>query len=280
MSVEGIDVSEFSLDIDWQQVKDNGIHFCYARVNDGTTHLDSYFQSYWSGMKKAGIMRGSYFFFRPSQDIYTQVRLFAQGMDFETGDLPPVVDVEANDEWNDWSTTGSINRLVQCLMLVEIACGHKPIIYTSPFFWQDQMGDTSLFAQHNYDLWIANYDTNTPIVPGNWNVYTFHQYIGDETGFPGIEGNVDRNRFNGALDRLHAECIKAVPLTEGRISPKVRKLQYFLTKLAEKSSNSSFNPGSIDGIFGPATKRALVAYQRMSKLKITGSINVDDKILA
>ncbi len=277
MSIEGIDVSEFSIDIDWEQVKSNGVHFAYARVNDGTTHVDSYFQSYWSGMKQVGIMRGSYFFFRPSQDIDTQVRLFAQGMDVETGDLPPVVDVEPASEWDDWTMMGGISRLAQCLMSVEIACGHKPIIYTNPNFWQEQMGNTSLF--NNYDLWIANFGTDTPIIPGGWNVYTFHQYIGDQFGFPGIQGDVDRNRFNGSSDRLQAEGVTAVPLTEGRISPKVRKLQYALKKLASKSNQLSLDPGTVDGIFGPATKRAVTTYQKVSKLKVTGTISLNDKIL-
>ncbi|WP_086687346.1 GH25 family lysozyme [Nostoc sp. T09] len=270
MAIEGIDIAEFSGNINWEKVRSQGIRFAFARVNDGTIHTDTLFSSYWPAMKKAGIIRGAYFFFRPTQDIDAQVKIFVQNLEIEPGDLPPVVDIETANSWYDLSLTQRLERVAEVLNAVELATGYKPIIYTGPSFWRDTMGNTKRFA--DYDLWIAHYQTSTPSIPGGWEIHTFHQYIGDQTGFPGIPGDVDRNRFNGTLDRLQAETVKAVALVQGRIGPKVKKLQQNLKKLG-------FDPGVPDGIFGTGTKKAVTAYQQANKLTVTATVPPGDKLL-
>ena len=50
--------------------------------------------------------------------------------------------------------------------------GVKPMIYSSPNFWQTNMGNTPWFADHGYPLWIAHWGVSAPIVPaGNWSNY-------------------------------------------------------------------------------------------------------------
>ncbi|WP_448272256.1 glycoside hydrolase family 25 protein [Nostoc sp. DSM 114160] len=187
MSVEGIDVSDYSENIDWEKVKSQGIHFAYAKVNYGTYKQDTRFASYWPAIKKAGIIRGAYLFFRPSEEVDPQVKMFAQALEIEPGDLPPVVDIEQdyynhgqNDHWDDLSSTEKLNKITNVLTAVEVATGYKPIIYTGPSFWDDKI-KTSRFA--DYDLWIAHFDTNTPTIPGGWEFQTFHQYKGDPDRF-------------------------------------------------------------------------------------------------
>jgi lysozyme len=284
MSIEGIDVAEFSGKIDWEKVKTQGIHFAYARANYGTYKKDSWFDSYWPAIKEAGILRGAYFFFRPSEDIEPQIELFAQALEIEPGDLPPVVDIEPdyynhgqNDHWNNFTLAQRLDFVARVLTGVETATGYKPMIYTGPYFWKDNLGNTSHFT--NYDLWIAHYDTDNPIIPGGWQLYTIHQYKGDQRGFVGIEGDVDRNRFNGTLDRLQAETVRAVNLQTGRIGPKVKKLQQALKKIAQNSDHKEFDPGAIDGLFGSGTKKALIAYQQAHNLVTNGIVEPGDKLL-
>ena len=282
MSVEGIDVSDNSENIDWEKVKSEGIDFAFARVNYGTYKQDKQFTSYWPAIKKAGIIRGAYLFFRPSDEVDPQVEMFAQALEIEPGDLPPVVDIEQdyynhghNDHWDDLSSTEKLDRITNVLTAVEVATGYKPIIYTGSSFWDDKI-KTSRFA--DYDLWIAHFDTNTPTIPGGWKFQTFHQYKGDQTGFPGIDGDVDRNRFNGALDRLQALTVPAVSLQQGRIGLNVKKLQQALKKVAQDSSHPEFDPGSPDGIFGPGTKKAVIAYQQANSLTANGIVAPGDKL--
>jgi len=68
------------------------------------------------------------------------------------------------------------------------------MIYTSPSFWENSMGDTEIFAQHGYKLlWIANWGVPEPTVPANnWGGYgwTFWQQT-DCDSVPGVNGCVD-----------------------------------------------------------------------------------------
>jgi lysozyme len=80
--------------------------------------------------------------------------------------------------------------------------GIKAMIYTSPSFWTNKMGDTQAFAAAGYkSLWIAHWTTNpSATVPAsNWagNGWTFWQYTSDGA-VPGILGRVDLDRYNRA----------------------------------------------------------------------------------
>lgn len=134
----------------------------------------------------------------------------------EPSDLPPVLDVEhfpdkVRVEWEDLKLNERIDRVNQWLEKVEQATGRKPIIYTSPSFWKEFMGDSQAF--NDYPLWIANFvnpandpGTKKPSVPaGNWGGKGFSFWQHTEAGnVAGVSGKVDRNRFNGSFDKLVA----------------------------------------------------------------------------
>ena len=68
----------------------------------------------------------------------------------------------------DWQIlTLLANELDQTwLDRVRTTLGAKPIIYTSPNFWETAMGDTTQFADEGYRLlWIAHWDVPEPSVP-------------------------------------------------------------------------------------------------------------------
>ncbi len=286
MFIKGVDIAEFSETVDWQKMKAEGFQFAYARVLYGTVRIDSNFHTYWPALKEYNIIRGAYMFFRPSDDLNTQVRLFAQAVDMEPGDLPPSVDLEFEQNrngidihWSSLSTAASIDLVETLLKSVERTTGYKPVIYANSDFWIHQMGNTSRFSDAGYDLWIASYN-NKPNQPNNlfggWKVHTFHQYIGDQRS--SFTQDVDYNTFNGNLDRLKAETVPKVPLQEGRIGPKVKELQKRLTKLAldPKNPQPNLNPQGMDGVFGPDTKNAVIAFQKAHHLAANGTINLEE----
>jgi lysozyme len=287
MFVKGVDVSEFSEAINWEELKDQGIKFAYARAIYGTVKTDDKFHTYWPAMKEHNIIRGAYMFFRPANDLDTQVRLFAQAVDMDAGDLPPAVDLEFEQDrhgneislWPQLSTRASIDLVATLLQSVERTIGYKPVIYANHDFWTNQMGDTSRFS-HDYDLWIANFPRpeNQPLqLFGEWNIHTFHQYKGD-IPFQGIEGDVDLDTFNGDIDRLKAEAVPDIAIQEGRIGPKVKELQKRLTKIAKDPNRiqPDLDPQSIDVIFGPNTKKAVIAFQKTRNLPPTGQIKLEE----
>jgi hypothetical protein len=74
------------------------------------------------------------------------------------------------------------------------------MIYTSPNFWKNSLGNTTMFADQGYGvLWVAHWFVTSPTVPAsNWggHGWTFWQY--DDCGsVPGIAGCVDLDRYNG-----------------------------------------------------------------------------------
>lgn len=198
-TTKGIDVSYYQGNINWDQVKAGGVDYAFIRVSDGTRFKDPKFERNWAGTKAAGVIRGAYQFFRPAQSATAQADIMIAALaDFQPGDLPPVIDVEAT---GGVSAANIAARIKIWTDRVEAAVGVKPIVYTGKYFWRDQVRGSTAFATSA--LWIAQYTTKCPDLPAPWTDWTFWQYT-DKGRVPGITGNVDTNRFNGTLADLQA----------------------------------------------------------------------------
>lgn len=198
-TTKGIDVSKWQGTIDWGKVKTAGYAFAFIRVSDGANTKDAKFDANWAGAKSAGVIRGAYQFFRPSQSVSTQANLMIDKIGtYQPGDLPPVIDVE-DDGGLAPSTVAS--RVRAWVDQVKAAVGVEPIVYTGKYFWRDEVGSPASFAPN--PLWIAQYTSLCPDIPGPWAKWTFWQYT-DSGSVPGISGPVDTNRFNGTLAQLQA----------------------------------------------------------------------------
>ena len=92
---QGADVSKYQADFNWTAA---GVSFGYARISDGTTYIDSWFDANWKKMKDAGVLRGAYQYFRPGQSATAQANMVVQKVGkLGAGDMPCVIDVEATD---------------------------------------------------------------------------------------------------------------------------------------------------------------------------------------
>src|SRR4051812_4323345 len=169
--VHGIDVSSYESSIDWAQAKASGIDFAFIRVSDGLQYKDPKFATYWSGAADAGVMRGVYQLFRPTQDPIAQADLVLAAITpRKPGDLPPAIDVE---------TTGGLPqaeveaRVRAWIDHVAAAIGRPPIIYAGYYSWQDYTGNANLTGN---PLWHAQYTTAPcPNIPTPWTHWTFWQ---------------------------------------------------------------------------------------------------------
>jgi GH25 family lysozyme M1 (1,4-beta-N-acetylmuramidase) len=198
-TLKGIDVSYYQGAIDWSRVKASGVEFAIIRVSDGSNFVDPRFQENWRNAKAAGVKRGAYQFFRSNKDPIVQADLLLEQMGaLEDGDLPPVIDVESTDGQSSATIQAKVQRWLD---RVEDVLGVKPIIYTGPYFWRDQVKGGAAFAA--YPLWVAHYGTTCPLVPEPWTRFTFHQFT-DAGRHPGISGNVDTNTFAGDRAALEA----------------------------------------------------------------------------
>jgi hypothetical protein len=125
---------------------------------------------------------------------------------YTPGDLPPVIDVEDDGGLAPATVAARVRQWVD---RVQNALGVTPIVYTGKYFWRDEVGGPSSFAPN--PLWIAQYTSLCPDLPGPWTRWTFWQYT-DSGSVAGVPGPVDTNRFNGSLAQLQAFA-NATPLS-------------------------------------------------------------------
>ncbi|HVK89759.1 MAG TPA: glycoside hydrolase family 25 protein [Kofleriaceae bacterium] len=209
-TLKGIDVSKWQGNIDWGRVRNAGIEFAFIRVSDGTASLDPKFNRNWTNAKAAGVVRGAYQFFRPSQDPIAQAnRLIAAVGQLGPTDLPPVVDVEVT---GGLSPTALRSKLDRWIVHVERELGRRPIIYSGSYFWRDQVRGGTAYAKHPF--WIAQYTSRCPRLPSPWRRWAFWQNS-DRGRISGIVGPVDTNFFNGTradlVDLIASTNLTALP---------------------------------------------------------------------
>jgi len=207
-TTKGIDVSYYQGVVDWDKVKTSGQIFAFARVSDGINTPDAQFQRNWTEMK-GRVIRGTYQFFRPSQDAIKQADLVLSKLTaaggLEDTDLPPVLDFETLD---GQTSAVAAQKAQQWLTHIEDQLGRRPIVYSG-----NNMATTTGTKFSTYPLWLPNYTTQCPLLPSGWADWTIWQ--NSSTGvIPGISGNVDTNLFNGdaaALTAFVASTVKHGP---------------------------------------------------------------------
>lgn len=198
--VEGVDVSGYQPNTDWAPVRASGRRFAIVKSTEGTGYTNKYFKQDWDGLKAQGMVRGAYHFFRSNIDGVAQADYMLSVMPaLGPGDLPPTLDLETTDGQSAATIAKQagafLDRLAQ-------KTGRKPMIYTSPSFWNSTVGNPAGFDQKAW-LWIANWGVSCPNVPGDWKDWPFWQYS-DTGNVPGIQGGVDHDRFNGSFADLMA----------------------------------------------------------------------------
>ncbi|KAK9692885.1 hypothetical protein K7432_014148, partial [Basidiobolus ranarum] len=98
--LNGIDVSEYQLTVDWPGVASRGNKFVYIKATEGTTILNTYFSHQYTGASTSGLIRGAYHFAQPaSSSGAAQARYFLAhggGWSADGRTLPGAVDLEPN----------------------------------------------------------------------------------------------------------------------------------------------------------------------------------------
>ena len=141
MPIQGIDVSYWQGDIDWDAARDAGVRFTFIKATEGGDHLDPKFLENWYAAKRAGIARGAYHFIYWCRPANEQALWFMLNVPPDSDALPPVLDLE----WNSASKTcpGKVSRELALqkikIMLdaMQAHTGKRPIIYTDPKFHRE-----------------------------------------------------------------------------------------------------------------------------------------------
>ncbi|MEM1215111.1 MAG: GH25 family lysozyme [Bacteroidota bacterium] len=194
--IQGIDVSRYQAEVNWDTIAAQGMHFAFVKATEGATHADQYFEQNWQALREAGLRRGAYHFYRPRTSPVAQADFFVSKISLVEGDLPPVLDVEVLDGIHP---TTLVTNVKTWLRLIERRYGVQPIVYTNLSFYNKHL------AGHleDYPLWIARYGREKPVLACGRD-WQFWQY-GSRGLLGGIAGYVDFNVFAGGwedLDRM------------------------------------------------------------------------------
>ena len=147
-------------------------------------------------MKSNGIIRGAYHFFRPGSDARAQAENFLKIVHAPgPGDLPPVLDVEVNDNKGSSEIIAGVQAWMDTVAQ-RLQC--NPIIYTSASFWNANVHGSTQFAAH--PLWVAHYTSNPqPNLPDGFPGYAIWQFTEQ-----GITSGVACSRLLVHLRVLHS----------------------------------------------------------------------------
>ncbi|SMO62209.1 lysozyme [Chryseobacterium rhizoplanae] len=198
----GFDVSHYQNkeDIKWDSLsignKTIPLEFVVMRATMGNKSADKHFDEFWEMAKKHDLIRGAYHFYRADEDPVIQANNFLANVKLESGDLPPILDIEKIPKRK--TNKKLIEDLKVWCKIVEDAYGEKPIIYTYYHYYKDFLKGEF----EGYPLWLANYnDVPSPSPDDQWDFWQF-----TENGIVhGINAKVDLDIYNGnswSLKRL------------------------------------------------------------------------------
>lgn len=166
------------------------VMFVYIKATEGETKRD---KRYWHNVLEArrhGIPNGAYHFLRLGSDVKSQVMNFLMLTKWQKGDLPPVLDVELEDEIAKHGRKKFQEIVLAWLEEVEQRIGVRPIIYTRENIRDLHMKDPRF---KNYEFWISRYTTKGPKDGFRWHIWQFS----DAGKGAGNTCNFDLNLYGG-----------------------------------------------------------------------------------
>lgn len=179
-----IDVSEWNDDIDWVQVKKNGIDFAFIRSNwrgysQGGLFVDTMFETNIKNATAAGIKCGAYVFSQAvnATEAAQEANAVLEAVKGYKVELPLVIDMEwSGDKPNgraDKISTAQRTQVAQVFIKTISEAGYYPMIYASRDFLLNDL-NLSTLAGLNYDVWVAEYNDTTKYT--GYSVWQYTQY--------------------------------------------------------------------------------------------------------
>lgn len=204
--VQGIDVSHYQGQIDWNRMQEQDVKFAYIKATEGSSLVDERFMQNWEASAQTTLWVGAYHFFSFDSSGKTQAQHYIDTVGELTGKLVPVVDIEYyGDKWtNPPKKQKVIQELKDFLKALEEQYGQKPMIYTTYTVYYKYLAED--FAE--YPLWIRNvYFSPNVDLRGKWTIWQYTDTSVLE-GYQGNEKYIDCNVFVGTEEELESFLIK------------------------------------------------------------------------
>ncbi len=190
---DGIDVSEWQGEINWESVSRAGIKIAYIRASEGNNYEDPYAIKNYNGAKENGIKVGFYHYLTATNETEAldEAEFFVSIIKGLQVDCRLAMDFE----YFDSLTREEINQIsTTFLEEVKRLSGKEVVIYS------DAYNAAYTFSEelaNQYPVWVADYGASEP-GNGNWETWEGFQYT-DEGRILGIYGNVDRDYFTEGI---------------------------------------------------------------------------------
>lgn len=198
----GIDVSYWNTDVDFKQLKKEGIDFVIIRAGSVKQNPDRMFESHYKNAKAAGLDVGCYFYTYAEtvSEVEEEVDILLELLEGKKFEYPIYFDMEEN-----FQTHLSTERRMEmchtfCSLLIE--SGYFPGVYSN-LKWLTNYFDSEELCAY-FDVWYARYPLDSsnatkPIYFEDWEYelpeapsYGIWQFT--QSGrIDGVEGNVDLN---------------------------------------------------------------------------------------
>lgn len=168
------------------------------KASDGNSFVDVKVVARSSQIRNAGLLFGTYLFYRPGVNPVKQVDLYLRVYSpiQKDGDIPPSFDfgefdVSASSELND---AGLV-----ILEKMQKETGLCPMVYGA----MGLLSQYKLSAEYaKYPVWIADPNHTPPRIPAPWKNFAIHQNVLDTGTVPGINNGCDTDYYNGSLDEF------------------------------------------------------------------------------
>ena len=190
--IQGVDVSHYQGEIEWEQFREQGIDFAFIKATEGSSFVDERYETNWENARAAGLYVGAYHFFSFDSPASSQAEHFIATVGDLSGTLPPTVDIEyyGNKLQNPPEKEQVVSQLQELLSALEEKYGVKPVIYTTYTVYNKYIRNEF----EDYPLWIRNVYYSPGDIGRQW---IFWQYsdTGTLLGTSGEEKYVDLNVF-------------------------------------------------------------------------------------
>ena len=266
----GIDIYNGTGRPDFAAVKQAGVDYIICKATEGVNFADASFTANVTAARAAGLLVGAYHFLRATP-IDQQAADFLAAIDGHGPYCCLAIDVED-------ATPGNVSSLGRAAITDRILTIYRAIHaagYTCPVYvyasasWLRSLIDVAACRAAGLLIWMAAYSSDTPDNTDRSADCDMWQYTSSGT-VPGIAARVDMDVCYRGID---APAPSAEP-TQGAAPPKptgnaaIRAAQQFYTARGAGIA--------VDGIWGPATRRAAVmSVQRGCNEAYAAGLKVD-----
>ncbi len=197
----GVDVSFYNEDVNWREVRAQGVDFAIVRVGgrgwgSGSLYGDIRTQQYLHNAREAGLRVGVYFYSTAGseREAAEEARAALAALGGQQLDLPVFIDVEESGEYpggrSDLLTKDERTRVIDAFCRVIEAAGYEAGVYSGHYFYNSSVHFDSVSRRM---VWIANYTASRydrlPSFPGRYDIWQFT----DSAQVKGITGLTDLN---------------------------------------------------------------------------------------